>query len=119
MMVVLLNQRGCVGKTMLARPLAGQWRRQGKQITLIDVDPQSSSLHWPEQHARRRFERPFGAVMLACGTLHRGLSELARRSGHIVIDGPPRAAFQRGVAVADMLRDLLAREFPDIDGGQS
>lgn len=29
------------------------------------------------------------------------------------------AAFQRGVTVADMLRDLLAREFPDTDGGRS
>ncbi|SOC36689.1 MULTISPECIES: hypothetical protein [Hyphomicrobiales] len=27
------------------------------------------------------------------------------------------AAFQRGVTVADMLRDLLAREFPPADGG--
>jgi hypothetical protein len=27
------------------------------------------------------------------------------------------AAFQRGVTVADMLRDLLAREFPASDGG--
>jgi hypothetical protein len=26
-------------------------------------------------------------------------------------------AFRRGVTVADMLRDLLAREFPDDDGG--
>ena len=26
------------------------------------------------------------------------------------------AAFQRGVTVADMLRDLLGREFPDDDG---
>ena len=28
------------------------------------------------------------------------------------------AAFQRGVTVADMLRDLLAREFPDTAGGR-
>ncbi|MBN8998564.1 MAG: hypothetical protein J0H54_03995 [Rhizobiales bacterium] len=28
------------------------------------------------------------------------------------------AAFQRGVTVADMLRDLLAREFPTIEGEQ-
>ena len=26
------------------------------------------------------------------------------------------AAFRRGITVADMLRDLLAREFPDIGG---
>ena len=29
------------------------------------------------------------------------------------------AAFQRGVTVADMLRDLLAREFPDTVGDHS
>ena len=29
------------------------------------------------------------------------------------------AAFQRGVTVADMLRDLFAREFPDTDGDRS
>jgi len=29
------------------------------------------------------------------------------------------AAFQRGVTVADMLRDLLAREFPNADGERS
>ncbi|MCI0540460.1 MAG: hypothetical protein L0Z50_35095 [Verrucomicrobiales bacterium] len=29
------------------------------------------------------------------------------------------AAFQRGQSVTGMLRDLLAREFPDIDGGPS
>ena len=28
------------------------------------------------------------------------------------------AAFQRGITVADMLRDLLMREFPDTDGGR-
>ena len=29
------------------------------------------------------------------------------------------AAFRRGETVADMLRALLAREFPDTDGGKS
>ena len=29
------------------------------------------------------------------------------------------AAFQRGETVADMLRAVLAREFPDTDGGKS
>lgn len=27
------------------------------------------------------------------------------------------AAFQRGVTVADMLRDLLVKAFPDVNGG--
>ena len=47
----------------------------------------------------------------------------ATHSARLTIDITPElrgrikiAAFGRGVTVADMLRDLLAREFPDIGG---
>ncbi len=47
----------------------------------------------------------------------------ATHSARLTIDITPElrgrikiAAFGRGVTVADMLRDLLAREFPDISG---
>lgn len=53
----------------------------------------------------------------------------AKRDGHtarLTIDVTPElrgrikiAAFQSGQTVADMLRDLLAREFPNTDGDQS
>ena len=47
-------------------------------------------------------------------------------SARLTIDVTPElrarikiTAFQRGQTVADMLRDLLAREFPATDGGQT
>lgn len=47
----------------------------------------------------------------------------ATHSARLTIDITPElrgrikiAAFGRGITVADMLRDLLAREFPDIGG---
>jgi len=49
----------------------------------------------------------------------------AVHSARLTIDITPElrgrikiAAFGRGVTVADMLRDLLAREFPDAAGGR-
>ena len=46
-------------------------------------------------------------------------------SARLTIDITPKlrgrikiAAFERGVTVADMLRDLLAREFPEPEGDQ-
>ena len=47
-------------------------------------------------------------------------------TARLTIDVTPRlrgrikvAAFQRGVTVADMLRDLLSATFPETDGGAS
>lgn len=92
MIVALLNQKGGVGKTTLALHLAGQWARQGQRITLIDADPQGSSLDWSQQRGHEGLPRLFGVVGLARDTLHREAPELARDADHIVIDGPPRVA---------------------------
>ncbi len=52
--------------------------------------------------------------------------EVPTFSARLTIDVTPElrgrikiTAFQRGLTVADMLRDLLAREFPDSDGATS
>lgn len=49
--------------------------------------------------------------------------DASRYTARLTIDVTPDqrgrikvAAFKRGLTVADMLRDLLAREFPDSDG---
>lgn len=79
-----------------------------------------------ERPTRRSFAtRPGDAE----GWVKSAESSDAKRSGftaRLTIDITPDlrgrikiAAFQRGITVAEMLRDLLAREFPDSDGGPS
>ncbi|MEO5322869.1 hypothetical protein PV773_06050 [Mesorhizobium sp. CC13] len=75
---------------------------------------------------KRRFaSRPGGPEgwIKAAETQVNGKAGNNRFTARLTIDITPElrgrikvAAFRRGVTVADMLRDLLAREFPLIDG---
>lgn len=101
MIIALLNQKGGVGKTTLATHIAGELAMQGRQVILLDADPQGSSLDWTQRRSQQGLPRLFSVVGLARETLHQEAPELARRCDHIVIDGPPRiAALARSALLA-------------------
>ena len=81
MIIALLNQKGGVGKTTLALHIAGELAGRGKRVTLVDADPQGSSLDWSQQRAREGLPGLFGTIGLARDTLHREAPELARVAG--------------------------------------
>ena len=101
MIIALLNQKGGVGKTTLATHIAGELALRGQQVILLDADPQGSALDWTQRRSQQGLPRLFSAVGLARETLHQEAPELARRSDHVVIDGPPRiAALARSALLA-------------------
>jgi chromosome partitioning protein len=101
MIIALLNQKGGVGKTTLATHIAGELAMQGKQVILLDADPQGSSLDWTQRRSQQGLPRLFSAVGLARETLHQEAPELSKRCDHIVVDGPPRiAALARSALLA-------------------
>ena len=102
MIIALLNQKGGAGKSTLARHLAGGWASQGRRVILIDAVPQGPALDWSERRSHEGQPRLFSTIDIT--------PELRRR---IKI-----AAFQRGITVAVMLREMLAREFPPAEGDQ-
>jgi chromosome partitioning protein len=104
MIVALPNHKDDVRNTTLAPPLAGNRIRQGQWIMRISAHRQASALDWS---ARR--ERLFGVGDLARGMPHREGSERTRHSGHISVDGPPRAV---GLLCAAELAPVPAQPSP-------
>ena len=49
--VLVANSKGGCGKTTVTSSLAGYFARSGKRTTLLDCDPQGSSLAWSAQRA--------------------------------------------------------------------
>src|SRR6187399_128811 len=52
--IMVANSKGGCGKTTVTSTLAGYFARSGKRTTLVDCDPQGSSLAWCGLRAAHR-----------------------------------------------------------------
>ena len=87
MKIGLLNQKGGVGKTTLAVNLAHAFVRDGRQVILVDADPQGSALDWA---AARQQDPLFPVVGLPKPSIHKELPAVSKSYDMTIIDGPPR-----------------------------
>ena len=83
----VLNQKGGAGKTTIATHLARAWQLAGKNVLLIDSDPQGSARDW----AAVREDQPVPVVGIDRPTIDRDLKSVAAQD-IVVIDGAPQAA---------------------------
>jgi len=92
--ILVLNPKGGCGKTTLATNLAGYYASRGRTVTLVDFDPQGSSMDWL---AARPGDRPPIHGIDACGESVRP----PRNTDTLILDAP---AAIRGRELGDLLR---------------
>ena len=85
--VAVLNQKGGSGKTTIATHLARAFQLDGKDILLVDSDPQGSARDW----AAVREDQPVPVIGIDRPTIERDLKSVAQKD-LVVIDGAPQAA---------------------------
>ena len=96
--ICLANQKGGVGKTILAINIVGALTEKKSKVILIDADPQKSAIDWS---AAREGEPDFVVVGMPKENLHKEIPKMAVDADFIVIDGPPRVtALARSVIMA-------------------
>ncbi|MEQ1694385.1 MAG: ParA family partition ATPase [Hyphomicrobiaceae bacterium] len=98
----LISQKGGSGKTTLSLNLAIAASRAGKQVVLIDLDPQQSATRWARL---RKEENPF--IISGHAPNLPDLIEKARSGGAdlVVIDTAPKS--ENASLVAAKLADLI------------
>ena len=76
MIILIGSQKGGPGKTTVAVNLAVEFARQGKDVCLVDADPQRSAARW---HADREEQRhtPAIACVEKLGNINQTLQDLA------------------------------------------
>ncbi len=99
--ITIAQQKGGAGKTTLAAQLGVAFSAAGKQVALVDIDPQGSLSAW---HSVRKdtpadTSRPVEMVQVAGYRASNELTRLKRASDIVIIDSPPHAETEAKVAV--------------------
>lgn len=116
MIIVIGSQKGGPGKTTVAVNLAVEYARQGRDVVLVDADPQRSAARW---HSDR--EEQGHAPSIACveklGSIHQTLQDLDTRYDMVIVDvaGKDSKEMRTGMTAADKLVVVVRPSQFDLD----
>ncbi|NND65308.1 MAG: AAA family ATPase [Gammaproteobacteria bacterium] len=97
-LITIMNPKGGCGKTTVATNMAAAFASEGANVTMVDFDPQGSTIHWL---ARRPEGEPAITGINAAKRGIKSLSDSAVKDADFVIMDAPAAI--RGNALIDLL----------------
>jgi chromosome partitioning protein len=99
--LTLAQRKGGAGKTTLAIHLATGWRRAGRRVAMIDVDPQGSLAQWAalRRSITQTPEDGFSVAAVSGWRLVRELDRAKREADFVIVDSPPHAELDSRAAI--------------------
>lgn len=98
MIISVVNQKGGTGKTTIATNLSATFAGKGKDVLLVDADPQQSALDW--QRDRPEDLPHVSVVGIPSDNLCREIERQRTKYDMIIIDGGSRITKSARAAVA-------------------
>ena len=114
MILAVVNQKGGTGKSTVATNIASCFAAEGREVLLIDADPQHTALDW---RADRPNDQPLlQAIGLPIRNLHQELEPFRRKYEVIIIDGGGRitATARAAVMASDFIIVPILPGKPDL-----
>lgn len=103
MVIAVLNSKGGVGKTTIATNLAACFAADGKDVLLVDADPQASALEW--KTSRPENAKALQVIGLPADNLHQEMKRLKNKYELILIDSGGRIT--KTARAAALVADLV------------
>lgn len=100
--LTVAQQKGGAGKTTLTAHLAVALTAGGREVALIDIDPQQSLTTWYRERQRLYGEDGSAGLLLNSVSGWRARAEVSRLAGDadiLLIDSPPHAETEARIAV--------------------
>ena len=117
MIILIANQKGGTGKSTITCNLASALAQNGKDVLIVDADPQPTSSKWIR--AREKFSPDHPAINCAqrYGPINRTLSDFDNRYEFVLVDvaGYLSDELMSALHVADVLIMPFRPSQPDLD----
>ena len=103
MIILIVSQKGGCGKSTIAINMASYLANQGKDIMLVDADPQQSSANWVKD--RDETDLPSVHCAQRYGDIKKTLKDLNERYEYVIVDvaGHDSKELRTALLVADVL----------------
>ncbi|MGZ1522207.1 AAA family ATPase [Xanthomonas citri] len=114
--VLVGGEKGGTGKTTLATNLSVMLAKQGRDVLLVDADPQASASSWCLFRDEAQLEPRVSSVQKLGKGLPFELKELANRYDDIIVDagGRDSVELRGGMSIADLMISPLQASSLDI-----
>lgn len=104
MIILIGSQKGGCGKSTIAVNIAAALALKGKDVFLLDADPQSSSMRWAQDRLDSEVQ-PHIPHAQASGSIHQTLKDLSSKYEYVIADtaGRDSRELRTGMTVADIM----------------
>lgn len=109
MRILVGSEKGGSGKTTVATNLAVELARRGRDVLLIDTDPQASSRRWADRRIQARDNRPRVHCVERSGDVFDAIRDLSDRYQDVIIDAGGRDSeeLRSAMTAAELLLVVL------------